>query len=113
MGLRGQNAPPGVFPSHPAAASATLHRPGKGYTDKLLAKTHTIQQHADAAARACGTTEHRNWKAIPLFVTRAVEPAAFTAAPRVAFTVPEHLTAVLTHADDPLPGYVPYGPEEE
>lgn len=86
---------------------------GKGYTDKLLAKTHTIQQHADAAARACGVTEPRSWKAIPLFVTRIVEPSAFTTAPRAAFTVPEHLTAILTRADDPLPGYVLHGSEGE
>lgn len=78
---------------------------GKGYTDKLLAKTRTIQQHADAAARACGVTEPRRWKAIPLFVTRAVEPAAFTTAPPVAFTVSEHLAAVFIHPSDPLPGY--------
>ncbi|MEU6572590.1 hypothetical protein [Streptomyces sp. NPDC046805] len=87
------------------------------YRDKLLAKAATVAAHAAHAAAACGVDGEQPWRVLPLMVTRTIEPAAFLADPRVPYTTVDHLTEVLTRADDPEPGWVqarsarPTGPE--
>lgn len=75
------------------------------YRDKLLAKTAVIRDHAAAAAYLCGITDHLTWRALPLIVTRTIEPAAFLTDPQVAFTTADHLAATLAAARDPRPGW--------
>jgi hypothetical protein len=76
-----------------------------GYIANLLKKAEVIERHAAAAAAACGTPETADWRIIPLLVTRWVEPVAFISNPKLAYTVPESLTTVLTAHDDPSPGF--------
>ncbi|GGN46052.1 hypothetical protein [Streptomyces fuscichromogenes] len=77
------------------------------YRDKLLAKAATIAQYAGQAATACGVNGEHPWRILPLMVTRTVEPSAFLADPRIPYTTADRLTAVLTHADAPRPGWTP------
>ncbi|MFJ8752207.1 hypothetical protein ACIREO_23165 [Streptomyces sp. NPDC102441] len=77
------------------------------YRDKLLAKTATIAAHSRQAAAACGVTGERDWRVLPLMVTRTIEPAAFLADPHVPYITAERLTAVLAGPDDPEPGWIP------
>ncbi|MEV7181034.1 hypothetical protein [Kitasatospora sp. NPDC093679] len=84
------------------------------YRTKLLAKAETITAHAAAAASACHVDGERDWRVLPLFVTRTIEPAAFLADPQVPFTTAEHLANVLTSPTDPAPGWItPADPAEE
>lgn len=75
------------------------------YRDKLLAKATTITTHAAAAARACKAPDGLEWTVVPLIVTRSIEPAAFIADPRVAFTTADHLAHTLAAAQPPRPGW--------
>lgn len=75
------------------------------YRDKLLAKAATITTHAAAAARACKAPDGLEWTVVPLIVTRTIEPAAFIADPRVAFTTADHLAHTLAAAQPPRPGW--------
>ena len=75
------------------------------YCVKLLAKTAVIAAYPGPAARACGATTDHAWHVVPLLVTRAIEPAAFTADLRVPFTTVDHLAGVLTAAALPRPGW--------
>jgi hypothetical protein len=77
----------------------------KGYIAGLLTKAAVIERDADATAAACGAPATTGWRIIPLFVTRWVEPVAFISNPKLAFTVPESLTTVLTAHDDPPLGF--------
>ncbi|MFF5454999.1 hypothetical protein ACFY40_27765 [Streptomyces sp. NPDC012950] len=95
---------------NPHRAISTHHRQAHlkkfgEYRDKLLAKTATIDQHAAAAARACGVDTARDWTVIPLFVTPDVNPAAFISDPVVPFTSITTLTAILTASDAPAVGW--------
>jgi hypothetical protein len=75
-----------------------------GHVDKLLNKVGVISNYSAAAASACGDASSRPWRVVPLMVTRWVEPAAFIADPRVAFTVTDLLASVLNAHNDPAPG---------
>ncbi|MER6432138.1 hypothetical protein ABT272_31115 [Streptomyces sp900105245] len=97
-----------------AAASHTLQQHIKKFTAryraKLLAKAATVSTHAGSAAAACGVEGGQRWRVLLLMVTRTIEPAAFLADPRVPSTTADDLTAVLTRAHDPEPGWVPVTP---
>lgn len=88
-------------------AKFTKDTKDKGHVTKLLEKAAAIERHASAAAAACQQHADLPWRVVPLLVTRWVEPAAFVANPRVAFTVPEYLAEVLRSPLDPGPGFVP------
>ncbi|MDW4912518.1 hypothetical protein [Streptomyces californicus] len=75
------------------------------YRRKLLAKAQLVSSHAAPAARACGVDTSRDWRVIPLFVTRSIDPAAFIADPEVAFTDIGRLTTLLTGGTDPDLGW--------
>ncbi|MGW4641637.1 hypothetical protein ACWEN6_24155 [Sphaerisporangium sp. NPDC004334] len=75
------------------------------YRTKLLAKTAVIAAHPGPAARACGLPADGCWRVIPLLVTRDLEPAAFTADPKVPFATADQLAQILTSEDDPSPGW--------
>lgn len=75
------------------------------YRDKLLAKASTISAHAAAAARICGTPGDRDWTVIALLVTSTIEPAAFLAEPKVAYTTADHLHQLLIDPRTPRPGW--------
>jgi hypothetical protein len=76
----------------------------RGHIDKLTNKVEVISNSPAAAAEACGITSSGPWRVVPLIVTRWVEPAAFVANPRVAFTVPDCLASVLSADSDPALG---------
>ncbi|MBK3647268.1 hypothetical protein [Streptomyces sp. MBT33] len=76
-----------------------------GYRKKLLAKAEVIRAHAAAAARACGVQTARDWTVTPLFVTRNIDPAAFTTDPQIAFTTIDHLAALLADGTEPKAGW--------
>ncbi|MFG2899061.1 hypothetical protein ACGFZH_18535 [Streptomyces zaomyceticus] len=95
---------------NPHRAISTHHRQAHlkkfgEYRAKLLAKTATIDQHAEAAARACGVDTARDWTVIPLFVTPDVNPAAFISDPVVPFTSITTLATILTASDAPAVGW--------
>ncbi|GHG13452.1 hypothetical protein GCM10017667_54160 [Streptomyces filamentosus] len=75
------------------------------YRTKLLAKAAIIDEHATAAALACGAEAAQGWRVIPLFVTRSIDPAAFTTTPGVAFTTIDHLATLLTGHTEPEHGW--------
>lgn len=75
------------------------------YRKKLLAKAQVVSSHAAAAAQSCGVDTSQDWRVIPLFVTRSIDPAAFIADPGVAFTDIAHLTALLIGSTDPGIGW--------
>jgi hypothetical protein len=77
------------------------------YIPKLLSKAEQIQRYAKIGARACGVAEERQWRVLPLFVTRYVEPAAYTKDPKVPFTLPSLLADVLQNPFDPRNGPAP------
>ncbi len=77
------------------------------YRKKLLAKAQVLSAHTEAAARVCGVDTPQEWKVVPIFVTRNIDPAAFTADPGVAFTSIGHLAAVLGSATEPDTGWNP------
>lgn len=83
------------------------HKP-RGYLDRALSNAAALQAAAATAAELLDLAGDR-WQVIPLMVTRHVSPAAFVADPRVAFTVLEDLTAVLTANEIPPAGHVPVG----
>ncbi|WP_127353814.1 hypothetical protein [Actinacidiphila soli] len=72
---------------------------------RLLAKVAVIAAYPGPAARACGVRTDRAWHVVPLLVTRTIEPAAFTADPRVPFTIADYLAGVLTASALPRPGW--------
>jgi hypothetical protein len=76
---------------------------GDGHVAKLLSKSNVIREHARQAAKACGIEADISWRVVPLLITRWVEPAAFIAHPKVAFTVLDRLAAVLGENVDPDP----------
>lgn len=76
----------------------------KRFIPKLLDKVEQIQQHPEAAARACGVTDGRSWRALPLIITRDIEPTAYTKDPKVPFTIPGLLADVLDNPLDPDSG---------
>ncbi|MGV9655240.1 hypothetical protein [Streptomyces sp. NPDC003554] len=100
--------PTGAVASH--ALQQHIKKFTARYRDKLLAKAATVTAHTGPAAAACGIDGQQPWRVLPLMVTRTIEPAAFLADPRVPYTTADHLTAVLTRADDPEPGWVPVPP---
>jgi hypothetical protein len=64
----------------------------KGYEAKLLKKTTTISQHADAAATLLGLPRAPVWTVTPVMATRRVEPAAFNVIrTRVEYVLVDHL----------------------
>ncbi|MGW0673432.1 hypothetical protein [Streptomyces sp. NPDC002746] len=75
------------------------------YRKKLLAKAQLVSSHAAAAAQACGVDTPQDWRVVPLFVTRSIDPAAFIADPDVAFTDIAHLAALLIGGTDPEIGW--------
>ncbi|MFF9853426.1 hypothetical protein [Streptomyces litmocidini] len=75
------------------------------YRDKLLTKAVVIEEHAAAAARACGIDAPHKWRVVPLFVTPAVDPAAFVEDPGIAFTSIADLVALLVSPADPESGW--------
>ena len=75
------------------------------YRDKLLAKAATITAHPAEAARACRAPDGLDWEVIPLFVTRSIEPTAFLADPKAAFTIADHLAQILAAPAAPRPGW--------
>jgi hypothetical protein len=75
------------------------------YRKKLLTKAQVVSSHAAAAARACGVDTPQDWRVIPLFVTRSIDPAAFITDPGVPFTGIGHLTALLVGDTDPAIGW--------
>ncbi|WP_406257231.1 hypothetical protein [Streptomyces chartreusis] len=93
---------------HPAIGTHNVSQ-GLGrftrYRTKLLTKTDTIRKHAAQAALLCGVDQPGDWTVIPLFVTRNIDPAAFTADPGIAFTTIDHLRALLTDATPPKAGW--------
>ncbi|MBX7555418.1 hypothetical protein K1Y78_47930 [Streptomyces sp. tea 10] len=103
--------PTGAVASH--ALQQHIRKFTARYRDKLLAKAATIAAHTVHAAAACGVDGEQTWRVLPLMVTRTIEPAAFLANPRVPYTTTDHLTAVLTSADDPEPGWVPAAPSPQ
>jgi hypothetical protein len=79
--------------------------PHRGYIDKLLRSLTEVRASPSAAARLLGLPDpDRAWTALPLMITRYVEPAAFTSNPAITFVVCEDLTAVLQAPGDPPPG---------
>ncbi|MEU0845724.1 hypothetical protein ABZ370_40610 [Streptomyces sp. NPDC005962] len=100
--------PTGAVASH--ALQQHMKKFTARYRDKLFSKAATVAAHAGPAAAACGVYGKQPWRVLPLMVTRTIEPAAFLADPRVPYTTADHLTAVLTRADDPEPGWVPVPP---
>jgi hypothetical protein len=74
-----------------------------GHVAKLLSKADVIREHARQAAKACGIDADISWHVVPLLITRWVEPAAFIAHPKVAFTVLDRLASVLGEDADPEP----------
>ena len=72
-----------------------------GHIAQLLSKADVIREHARQAAKACGVEDDLSWRVVPLLITRWVEPAAFIAHPKVAFTVLDRLAAVLGDDADP------------
>ncbi|WP_406263292.1 hypothetical protein OIA45_45525 (plasmid) [Streptomyces chartreusis] len=93
---------------HPAIGTHNVSQ-GLGrftrYRTKLLTKTGTIRKHAAQAALLCGVNQPCDWTVIPVFITRNIDPAAFTADPDIAFTTVDHLAALLTDDIHPKPGW--------
>ncbi|MFD0035671.1 hypothetical protein ACWGDS_30530 [Streptomyces sp. NPDC055059] len=100
--------PTGAVASH--ALQQHIKKFTARYRNKLFSKAATVAAYASPAAAACGIDGQQPWRVLPLMVTRTIEPAAFLADPRVPYTTADHLTAVLTRADDPEPGWVPVPP---
>ncbi|GAB3950308.1 hypothetical protein [Streptomyces sparsus] len=100
--------PTGAVASH--ALQQHMKKFTARYRDKLFSKAATVAAHVSPAAAACGVYGEQPWRVLPLMVTRTIEPAAFLADPRVPYTTADRLTAVLTRADDPEPGWVPLPP---
>jgi hypothetical protein len=83
-----------------------FHRGRKGFVSTLLAKVDQVAENAMAIAALCGVDEQRDWRVVPLFVTRQVEPAAFAALPQVPFALVHQVADILTSPADPSPGAV-------
>lgn len=80
----------------------------KGYVAKLIRKTIAIHEQSAAAADLLGLPRgETRWQAIPLMVTRRVEPAAFVDGIATTFTVVVDLAATLTSTDGPAYGHTP------
>ena len=79
--------------------------PKDGYLTKVLRKVDAVASQPQAAALACGAPSHITWRVVPLIVTQTIDPTAFITAPKVAFTITDHLDLVLTNPIDPTPGW--------
>jgi len=64
-----------------------------------------VASNPQAAALACAAPTDGTWRVVPLIVTQAIDPTAFIADPRVAFTITDYLDQVLTTPADPGPGW--------
>lgn len=79
--------------------------PKDGYLTKVLRKVDAVASNPQAVALACAAPTDGPWRVVPLIVTQAIDPTAFIADPRVAFTITDYLDQVLTTPADPGPGW--------
>ncbi|MET7901963.1 hypothetical protein ABZS86_10895 [Streptomyces sp. NPDC005355] len=79
--------------------------PKGGYLTKVLRKVDAVASKPQAAALACAAPTDGTWHVVPLIVTQTIDPAAFIADPKVAFTITDYLAQVLTTPADPGPGW--------
>lgn len=78
----------------------------KDYVIKLLKKAEAVKNNTIAAAKLLSVFElNKEWRVIPLMITRRIEPAAFVDNIAAAFTVIDNLTAVFEFNNDPKLGY--------
>jgi hypothetical protein len=83
---------------------------GENYIEKLIARARAIRDNPSAAARLMRMSDiDKQWRIVPVMITRDVEPAAFVLDPSVSFVVINDFEYVLRSIDDPGIGITPIG----
>lgn len=84
-----------------------------GYLNQVLRSHREVEANPGVAAGLLDVPDpDREWRVIPLMITRHVEPAAFAYNQSVAFVVIEDLADLLQADDLPSPGDNPGSPQE-
>lgn len=82
-----------------------------GYVAQLTRAAGEVLANPVAAARLLAVPDaERDWRVIPLMVTRRVEPAGFARGLTVTFVAVDDLPSVLARDTVPTPGHAPVSP---